>query len=418
MKTGKIIVRVLLATVSIVAILFVILVIYARYFYSPDADVKSYYIDSFPLTTDRFQEDFDEIAEIVKENYSLGESKHLDLDSLCTAYAARVKSISTPREYAETLREFFASLRVGHSFVFFKSFVAGTTPVVINDSVFIDRPDSRLIEAGFRNKDRIIAVNGEPTADWMDRNEKFIAASTPLNRRIYTAREMFKSLSDTIRNFTVSRGTDTVEIKLPLVIAENLPPENFSETTSQIINDSIGYLAINTMADGVLESFTQDFNKIRNLPCLIVDIRNNEGGNSANGRELCRYFLRKNQLHCIDKEEMRPSENAYNGKVVLLTSPITFSAAESFAIDMKESGNVVLIGEPTAGDTGNRPRTFETTNGICFRIPTAAPDSSPQGFPLEGTGVAPHHHVSQTVSDYLNGIDTQLKFAQQYLMDK
>jgi len=97
---------------------------------------------------------------------------------------------------------------------------------------------------------------------------------------------------------------------------------------------------------------------------------------------------------------------------------ITFSAAESFVIDMKESGNVVLIGEPTAGDTGNRPKTFKTSNGMCFRIPTASPSVSPQGFPLEGIGVAPDYFISQTVSDFIKNRDAQLEFAKQYLTAK
>lgn len=115
---------------------------------------------------------------------------------------------------------------------------------------------------------------------------------------------------------------------------------------------------------------------------------------------------------------MTPSANAYHGKVLLLISPITFSAAESFAIDMKESGNVILIGEPTAGDTGNHPKTFKTSNGICFRIPTASPSVSPNGFPLEGVGVIPDYYVSQTVYDYFNDKDTQLDFAIDFLKNK
>ena len=115
---------------------------------------------------------------------------------------------------------------------------------------------------------------------------------------------------------------------------------------------------------------------------------------------------------------MLPVDYAYKGKIVLLTSPITFSAAESFVIDMKESGNVVLIGEPTAGDTGNRPKTFKTSNGMCFRIPTASPSVSPQGFPLEGIGVAPDYFISQTVSDFIKNRDAQLEFAKQYLTAK
>lgn len=408
--------KVLLAILGLILLAFVGVIVYFKWFYSSDdIDTESYYVKSLPLSSDRFPDDFNEIAAIVKDNYSLAESKNLNLDSICDLYAIRVKDISSPKEYGEMLEEFFASLQVGHSFIYLKHYTVGTFPTVIHDSIFINKPNYTMTRAGLRDKDRVIAVNGEPVIDWMNRNEKYVSASTPLNRRLFTAANIFKSLSDTIRNYTVCRGNDTIEVKLPLVINDSIPSSVLAKTDSKVFNDSIGYLAINTMMDGVIESFVSEFNKVRNLPYLIIDVRNNEGGNSGNGRELARYFIHEDQPHCVDNKIISPVDDAYQGKVVLLTSPMTFSAAESFVIDMKESGNIILIGEPTAGDTGNRPKTFKTSSGICFRIPTAPPSVSPKGFPLEGIGVAPDYLVSQTVSDFINDKDTQLEFAKQYL---
>lgn len=50
----------------------------------------------------------------------------------------------------------------------------------------------------------------------------------------------------------------------------------------------------------------------------------------------------------VQKEERRnqditPQPNVYSGKLFLLTSNHTFSAAESFTIDLKESGYVTLV---------------------------------------------------------------------------
>ena len=408
--------KILLAIMGVITLAFGGLIVYFKWFYSStDIDIESFYVQSLPLTKDRFSEDFNEIATIVKDNYSLAESKNLNLDSLCDSYAVRVKDISSPREYGEMLEEFFASLQVGHSYIYLKYYTTGIFPTIINDSIFISNPNNIMARAGLRDKDRVIAVNGEPVVDWMNRNEKYVSASTPLNRRIFTAANIFRSLSDTTRSYTICRGNDTIELQLPLLTNDSLPSSDLAKTYSTVFNDSIGYIAINTMMDGVIESFVSDFKKVCNLPCLIIDVRNNEGGNSGNGRELCRYFIHKNQPHCIDNKEMLPVDNAYKGKTVLLVSPITFSAAESFVIDMKESVNIILIGEPTAGDTGNRPKTFKTSNGISFRIPTAAPSVSPQGFPLEGIGIKPDYFVSQTVSDFINNKDTQLEFAKQYL---
>lgn len=413
----KALLRILLVLVALVLLTFVGLIIYFKFIYSSEAPKESYYVEALPVKNDQFQDDFLEIAEIVKENYSLSESKHINIDSLCKSYAQRIKEVSTSKEYGELLQEFFASLKVGHAFVYLKKYSAGMVPLLINDSVFINKPNKLLTEAGLMNKDRVITVEGEPVVEWMNKNEKYVSASTSRNRRLFTAVDIFNSLSDTVRNITVCRGMDTIKIELPLLSSDKLPSTTIVETSSKRLNDSIGYIAINTMMDGVLESFISDFDKVHNLPNLIIDVRNNEGGNSGNGRELCRYFIHHDQPHCIDNKIMSPMDNAYQGKIILLISPMTFSAAESFVIDMKESGNVILVGEPTAGDTGNHPQTFSTSNGISFRIPTAAPSNSPKGFPLEGVGIAPDYIITQTVSDYFNDKDTQLEFAVDYFKE-
>ena len=129
------------------------------------------------------------------------------------------------------------------------------------------------------------------------------------------------------------------------------------------------------------------------------------------GFGICRHFIRQPQPHCVGSQKtMEPTEDAYQGKVFLLTGPITFSAAESFTLDMKESGNVTVVGEPTAGYTGNHPVNFSTAHDVWFRLPTREPQNSPKGFPMEGVNIQPHNVVHQTVSDFMQDKDTQLEY--------
>ena len=130
-----------------------------------------------------------------------------------------------------------------------------------------------------------------------------------------------------------------------------------------------------------------------------------------NGEKLCEYLLKREKTHCLYDKTLKPRADAYRGKVFLLIDTRTFSAAESFAIDLWESGEVILIGCPTAGDTGSHPEIFHSPSGLSFRLATSEPRLSPGGFPLEGRGVPPHYKVAQTVRDFLAGIDTQLEFA-------
>ena len=179
----------------------------------------------------------------------------------------------------------------------------------------------------------------------------------------------------------------------------------------KILRDSIGYISILSMRNGVVAAFDSLYPSVKNLPYLIIDIRRNGGGNSWNGEKLCEYLLKHEKTHCLYDKTLKPRADAYRGKVYLLIDTRTFSAAESFAIDLWESGEVILVGSPTGGDTGNRPETFQSPSGLSFRVATSEPRLSPSGFPLEGRGVPPHHEVAQTVHDFMAGIDTQLEFA-------
>lgn len=100
----------------------------------------------------------------------------------------------------------------------------------------------------------------------------------------------------------------------------------------------------------VMEDFKAVYPKVKDLPYLIIDVRRNSGGNSMNGVNICKYFIRETQPHCVSKSYIiQPEADAYKGKIYLLTDTYTLSAAESFTLDMKESGNVTLIGEATGG---------------------------------------------------------------------
>jgi carboxyl-terminal processing protease len=94
-------------------------------------------------------------------------------------------------------------------------------------------------------------------------------------------------------------------------------------------------------------------------------------------------------------------------------------------LDIKESGRAVIIGLPTAGDTGNGPQSV-TLNALydspldggselrntVFVIPTRRPPQiSPKGFPMEGVGIPPDYYVETKVDDYLNNVDGALEFA-------
>ena len=362
-----------------------------------------------PHDRDSIKADFDCIHQIVVDNYSLYRQKGISMDSLYNVYSARLRdSVQTSDDYGMMLLEYFADLHCGHACTYFSgNHFGGAEPRYIEGRLFLDSPGDYIRIQGFQDKDEIIAINGKMVPIWMAENIRYHEGSTAAQRALRTAMAALTSYTDTLLDITVARGSDTISLPLPLH-AKGFPNPNICE--KKILRDSIGYIAINTMRNGVVEVFDSLYPSVKSLPYLIIDVRRNGGGNSMNGERLCEYLLKREKTHCLYDKTIKPRTDAYRGKVFLLIDTRTFSAAESFVIDLWESGEVILVGCPTGGDTGSGPEIFQSPSGLSFRIATSKPRLSPNGFPLEGRGVPPHYEVAQTVKDFMAGIDTQLEF--------
>lgn len=373
---------------------------------------NTYFISEIPVQPENFAEDFEDIHQQVVENCSLYKQKGYDIDSLYSAFVARIEhEVTTKTEYSLLVCEYFAALNIGHAWTTIYAYSAGQRLEVIEDRLFLSEPNEYLASCGFCDKDEIVGINQLTIDEYVNRLKKYLPASTE-EARIYNTRRwaLIDSFVDSLLVCDVVRDGERLSIEVPLkrkgAIKQQQPD---LAATCKTLNDSVGYINITSMMGNVVEDFKQAYEQVGDLPYLIVDVRNNGGGNSGNGRQIAEYLLNKEQSHCVGGQ-ITPQPNAYQGKLFLLTSPYTFSAAESFTLDLKESGLATLVGEPTGGDTGCRPETFTSKYGICFRIPTREPHLSPKGFPMEGVGIEPHIEVKQTVDDYFAEKDTVIEY--------
>ena len=98
-----------------------------------------YYVDELPLTPDQYTADFDEIHQIVVDNYSLYRQKGLNMDSLYRVFSPRISAARQSAEYVLLVQEYIAALEAGHATSFFSKYTVAAAPKVINDSLFILR---------------------------------------------------------------------------------------------------------------------------------------------------------------------------------------------------------------------------------------------------------------------------------------
>ena len=369
--------------------------------------IKTYYIANIPIEAEQFAEDFESIHKQVVKECSLYKQKGYDIDSLYTSFADRIAhNVRTREDYGEMLQEYFATLNIGHAGASFNIHAAEYHPTIAENIVFIIDPSEHLINCGFKDKDEVIAINNTPINRYVEERKKYISASTEDYRLRRTQLSLFRSFTDTVITCSVKRGNEILTLDLPLTATSQ---QNQPQAYSQTLNDSVGYICIESMMSSVVEDFKQAYEQVYHLPYLIVDVRHNGGGNSNNGRLIAEYLLSKEQEHCVGGRII-PQPNAYKGKLFLLTSNYTFSAAESFTLDLKESGQATLVGEKTAGDTGCNPKNFTSKYGILFRVPTRKPHLSPKGFPMEGVSIEPHYEVMQSVADLFEDKDTTIEY--------
>lgn len=220
-------------------------------------------------------------------------------------------------------------------------------------------------------------------------------------------------------------------------------PENFNrffleenywgdfEITGSLFNtviDSVGYVWYRSF-NGPIQDEDLDYlaDKFAGLKGLVIDIRNNEGGNPENGFRLARRFVdqRRHIYTTIYKNGpgrddftepnpafLEPEGKRLADKVVVLTNRTTYSAGNFFAAMMKAFPNVTLIGDRTGGG-GGAPVGWELPNGWAFNFSSSI-TWLPDGFIIEH-GVEPDIRVDWAEEDRAAGKDTILEEALRWL---
>ncbi|WP_440053921.1 serine hydrolase [Pseudoalteromonas sp. T1lg65] len=139
--------------------------------------------------------------------------------------------------------------------------------------------------------------------------------------------------------------------------------------------DNIGIIVINNMAEyandpeasesaqlaAAKARFDAIMQELQDTDGMIIDIRNNLGGDDVISMAIANHFNAKEiiafQKQAVSKSgksiaqqhKLPANANAYTKPVYLLTSQITVSAAEVFAMAMKQLPHVTQVGEETSG---------------------------------------------------------------------
>lgn len=230
-------------------------------------------------------------------------------------------------------------------------------------------------------------------------------------------------------------------------------------STFETLSDDIAHISLNTFGNSnIVNAFEEKIDRIQQHHALIIDLRNNGGGNSGNGYAILQYFT--DQPFLTSKwrtRQHRPAYKAWGGFIknkdrttlqdwkkveydyyydniwhesqpdtipphdsihlnmpfVVLIDHNTASAAEDFLVALDDIGKGTVIGRPTFGSTG-QPMFIRLPGGGRARICTKR-DTYPDGREFVGYGVQPDIVVEPTIESLMAEEDVILQRAIQEL---
>lgn len=217
--------------------------------------------------------------------------------------------------------------------------------------------------------------------------------------------------------FSTQSGIINVEMKgLNWSKTDDYKYDNWVEERAQLVenatNSQVGYLHIKGMNDECYKKFYFElFQKNYDKKAVIIDIRNNGGGNIhddlVEALTKKQYAITSNRYSGGEKNKF-PS-NTWEKPIILLINQDSFSDAEIFPILFRHLKLGKIVGMPTSGSvigTGE----IRFMDGSSMRMPSNGWWTM-DGTNMEGTGAKPDIQIDMTPEQKIADDDVQLKAA-------
>jgi carboxyl-terminal processing protease len=401
----------------------------------------------------------------------------LDWDAAYRDAIPRVLATTSTRAYYDELRRFAALLKDGHSDISLPPDVVKAEAAapeerryqppfgftIIDHGIYVTTVLKPLDTTGLLGA-KIVAIDGEPTDESMQRLLTTTAGATEFDRSLRAATQLLLAPQGTTRTLTVLT-LDGQRKDIPTLPYATKPAGGWewAPKRDQLalepgvvqhtdLGNGIAYVAIHSFREmSVAEEFERLIPKLEGARGLVIDLRKNNGGDdrvgiriiqnftsqpftgfAAKSRTVCSAYRAWGQsvdpgdpdLSEFDRTalahyqgtawhhfEPQIFEGSKNAKLlmpkVILTSSSTASAAEDFLVFVETIPNITSVGEPTFGSTG-QPYTFDLPGGGRGRVCTHRV-TFPDGREFVGTGIVPEVRVTMSIIDKLSGKDIVLE---------
>lgn len=236
--------------------------------------------------------------------------------------------------------------------------------------------------AGIQAGDKIVSVDGEDV----------------VGKPIESVRSLIVGDLGTTVDVGVLRGEELITFTIVRAPVEQ------TTVSHSVTDEGFGYIAISSFAETTpkyVSAALEDFDG-KKIKKLIIDVRNNPGGELNSLLDTLRLFMPKGDILYINYKNEKnnivyKNEKNKSGKyeIVILANENSASAAEAFSASMKDAGVATLVGRTTFGK-GSMQVIQRVITGGAIKLTVALYQSAGGSF-VDGVGVTPHHTIKNTV---------------------
>ncbi len=363
----------------------------------------------------------------------------LDWDKVYVETLPKVISTESTKDYYRVLMQLAPLLKDSHTNIYPPEELANAfyaRPPMrtgkVGDHVLVLTVMSKSLRSTVHVGDEILEIDDQEVGQYVhDRVAPYVSSSTPQDRQV---REYTYQLLHGDAKLPVKlkvRGIDGKE-RIEVVRRSGYSDiERSPEFEFKLLPNNIAYLALDHFeSDAGVRALQAAWPQILASQGVILDVRRNGGGNGDNGFEILTYFSRdpipsaasfQRSETALDRARgdimiwspvyggytyRHAHKDVYTGPVMVLSGPQTFSAAEDFLVAFDTMKRGKIIGQRSAGSTG-QPLSFKLPGGGSARI-CVKRDVYPDGREFVGIGVQADVEVNPTVVDIQTGHDPVL----------
>lgn len=221
-------------------------------------------------------------------------------------------------------------------------------------------------------------------------------------------------------NLTVLRGEDAEEI----TVTATRDTVEAQTVKYEMLEGQTGYLSVSEFDSVTYAQYEEALNELtdQGMTGLIVDLRNNPGGNLNTVCEMLDLVLPKGTIvYTEDKGGKRETatsddEHQINVPMVVLVNGNSASASEIYAGAIQDYGIGKIVGTQTYGK-GVVQQIFDLGDGTSVKL-TIAEYFTPNGRNIDGEGITPDVEVEYEADENNPEADNQLEKALEVMKEE